>query len=166
MTDPGLPPVTAGAQPPPVAAELRVACVPSSSWYVRRLLQRDLRSVGAAPTAMGDVLLVASELVANAVLHGVAVDGGFDVTWTIRPAEALLAVADAGEELPAPAHPSAAEAGGRGLSIIDSLSVDWGVTPLGVGKVVWGRVPLAEEPDAGGAGGGGRHHLPETMQLS
>jgi serine/threonine-protein kinase RsbW len=90
---------------------------------------------------LGDVELIISELVANAVRHGRP-----DIVFRARldPFAVDIAVFDQGEELP-PSRPVAVSEksnSGRGLTIVDRLAHAWGVEPhtTGPGKTVWASV--------------------------
>lgn len=90
---------------------------------------------------LGDALLVVSELVTNAVVHG----GGM-VTVRLRPTASgvRIEVADsgAGEPEVREAPPEGElRAGGYGLLIVDALSDRWGVEREGTAKTVWAHVP-------------------------
>jgi anti-anti-sigma regulatory factor len=83
----------------------------------------------------GNAELVITELVVNAVVHGAA-------PVTARAAVLRrylhLAVADRSPALPRLVDPG--DAGGRGLMIVEALTVAWGATPRPGGKVVWGTL--------------------------
>ena len=89
------------------------------------------------PGVADDVMVVCSELLANALLHGalpirVALDRGFTGAVTI-------AVSDAGRSLPEIARDIADDAEGlRGLVVVDALAQAWDVQvhPHGGGKTV------------------------------
>jgi anti-sigma regulatory factor (Ser/Thr protein kinase) len=93
------------------------------------------------PDWLDDALTVVSELVSNAVRHGdgcptlwVDVDGGH-VTLTVVDRSARR-----------PRRREADETGGRGLTIVEAMSVDWGVDGAGDGKAVWARLPRHPGP--------------------
>lgn len=71
-----------------------------------------------------DVLLVISELVTNAVLHG---SGPVTVTLSSAPPDVIIAVTDRGRSDPSRRHPEAEDEQGRGLAIVDRLSTSWHV---------------------------------------
>ncbi|WP_218134878.1 ATP-binding protein [Amycolatopsis xylanica] len=79
-----------------------------------------------------DVVLVASELVTNAFLHG----GGTHLlrlsgtAWQVR-----VEVADATTR--PPRIRKSGSDGGWGLKLVENLSARWGFTPAEHGKVVW-----------------------------
>ncbi|WP_144121239.1 ATP-binding protein [Catellatospora sichuanensis] len=80
----------------------------------------------------GDALILACELVSNAVLHG----GGAVAIRLARIGEGLrIEVTDRSPQPPAP-RPAGVD-GGLGLCLVDGLSARWGVVPGRTGKVVW-----------------------------
>jgi serine/threonine-protein kinase RsbW len=89
-----------------------------------------------------DMIMVASELAANAVRHTASGRGGwFAVEIARHPACVRIAVADQG----APTGPrftsDPAEESGRGLRIVCALSARTGVTGSPQSRVVWAEVP-------------------------
>ena len=93
-----------------------------------------------------DAELLVSELVTNAVLHSHG-----DVTLTLAVADGMLevGVTDPGPRLPpqrslerSAAGPPWSAEGGRGLRLVDRLSVEWGVVTLARGKQVWFRLEV------------------------
>jgi anti-sigma regulatory factor (Ser/Thr protein kinase) len=116
---------------------------PTSAAIVRRSIADDLATQAIDPSSIDDVVLVASELVGNAVVHTAAnLDHELDVTWDISPDAVLVQVVDGSTDLPRPRSTSETQAGGRGLSIVASLALDWGVRRNRRGKQVWARVPI------------------------
>ncbi|MEQ4721545.1 ATP-binding protein [Nonomuraea sp. B19D2] len=79
-----------------------------------------------------DVLLVVSELVTNALVHG---DGPPSLRMRGSAAQVRVEVGDAGERLPEPREPGPAN--GWGLHVVSLLSTGWGISPRSGGKVVW-----------------------------
>ncbi|MFR0354972.1 ATP-binding protein [Streptomyces sediminimaris] len=96
-----------------------------------------------------DALVVVSELVANAVLHGLRDDAGEGAESEVllrlkrRAAHLMCAVTDRSETLPSPARGGASlDEGGRGLIIVEGLSRHWGWTRcVPTGKTVWAMLP-------------------------
>jgi anti-sigma regulatory factor (Ser/Thr protein kinase) len=89
--------------------------------------------VGAS--ASGDAVLIISELVTNALRHGL---GEIVARSALTDGGVLyLSVTDSGQELPEllPVDPS--RVGGVGLQIVDRLSSQWGISPFPGGKTVW-----------------------------
>jgi anti-sigma regulatory factor (Ser/Thr protein kinase) len=117
--------------------------------------RRALAPVVEPDAFAGDVNLVASELVSNAVRH--TDDGGRLEAWDGDPFR--VEVRDTSTDLPRTGPETIT--GGRGLRIVDTLSSRWGAEPLDDGKVVWaeferpdrvkrdsGEPPITEETEA------------------
>ncbi|MFJ9784768.1 ATP-binding protein [Amycolatopsis sp. NPDC101161] len=88
-----------------------------------------------------DALIVVGELLENAFVHG----GGprqLRIHRTHDPCELTVAVADIGTGEPKLRVPD--HGGGRGLLLVDQLSLDWGVSHHDDGKLVWARVGCEE----------------------
>jgi len=82
-----------------------------------------------------DVQLVASELAANAVQHART---PFKVILERANESVLLSVQDGSPSPPAYLAADRLDTAGRGVSIVDLVSHDWGVTDgPGEGKSVW-----------------------------
>jgi anti-sigma regulatory factor (Ser/Thr protein kinase) len=114
----------------------------TSAALVRHELSADLALRGIDPDSIDMVVLVASELVGNAVRHTPTADGGLVVDWTIDGGGVTVQVADPSPAAPAPRDPADTEPGGRGLRIVQALADDWGVRPTDGGKRVWAHVPV------------------------
>jgi KaiC/GvpD/RAD55 family RecA-like ATPase len=81
-----------------------------------------------------DAVLVASELATNAVVHSRT---AFTI-WLRRDGNRVrVAVRDGNDAEPALGDPSELALGGRGLSLVASVSDDWGCEPVRSGKTVW-----------------------------
>jgi anti-sigma regulatory factor (Ser/Thr protein kinase) len=116
------------------------------------LTRRHIRSLtaGVESGVVEDALLLATELVTNAVRFGrapVVLTVGLDATrlW--------VSVTDNNPVLPPPApsaHAPVQQVGGRGLAIIAALASRWGAarTPDGSGKSVWFQLELVHEVGA------------------
>jgi anti-sigma regulatory factor (Ser/Thr protein kinase) len=92
-------------------------------------------TLGTAPALVEVALVLVSELVTNAVLHGRS-----------NPRLAVLAraggglfvgVGDDNSRYPVMQDEDQQALGGRGLRLLDSLATRWGVRPEPPGKVVW-----------------------------
>jgi anti-sigma regulatory factor (Ser/Thr protein kinase) len=121
-----------------LALPLNTESVPAARRFVRdRILDGD--TVADLDTAS----LLVTELVTNAVLHAVA-------PMTLRvevSADVVRIEVRDGSQLPPRVHAfSAMAATGRGLRLLESLAVRWGVRPEpDGGKVVWFEVGASAE---------------------
>ena len=86
-----------------------------------------------------DAVLVISELVTNALLHG---QGRPVVRAGLAPGWLELSVTDSGPELPELLARDPERVGGIGLVIVDQLSQAWGVASFPGGKTVWATLVL------------------------
>ena len=114
----------------------------ASAAFVRRQLACDLGYYDLPEDAIDDVLLVASELLGNAVRHTAATPHGtIDVSWDVDASGVRVCVADASDEPPVVRAGGLDEPGGRGLQIVAAVSDEWGVERDEHGKRVWAHVP-------------------------
>ncbi|WP_077801118.1 ATP-binding protein [Streptomyces sp. JHA26] len=129
----------------------------------RRRTARLVAEWGQAGLA-GDVALVVSELMTNALLHGSLRGRLIRVRVTLGHRTLRVEVSDPrGERLPRPRPVADAEGQfGRGLLLVGALASRWGWEPRSVGKTVYaewdtppGRpdFPYAERVDPRGSGG-------------
>lgn len=124
---------------------LRLAPDASAVATARRYVAEQLRTAGLEDT-VADAQLAVSELVANAVIHART-----PVTVRVEtvPSGARVFVHDESAALPSPAALGASAMSGRGLVLVDAVSVRWGVEPEPGGKTVWFDVdPDHAAPDA------------------
>jgi len=81
------------------------------------------------------VLLLASELVTNAVRHAAT---PFEIVVDVQDGAVRVAVIDGDQEhTPEIRHPSPEDTNGRGLLLVDQLSEVWGSDRVSRGKSVW-----------------------------
>jgi anti-sigma regulatory factor (Ser/Thr protein kinase) len=109
----------------------------------REWMLRFLRRHGQPTALCNDAELIVSELVTNALRHGLG-----DVVTRGSLAEAgclQLSVTDSGPELPRlqPLDPD--RIGGVGLRIVDELASSWGVAPFPGGKTVWATIEIGPD---------------------
>jgi anti-sigma regulatory factor (Ser/Thr protein kinase) len=88
-------------------------------------------------------MLVLSELVTNAIVHGsspirlvVDIDDQLEIS---------LAVSDTAVSLPVADVPAAGQIGGWGMELVDRVSLSWGILPPpdeAAGKIVWAHLEL------------------------
>lgn len=116
---------------------------PASAAVVRNEIAADLTTHSLTQDSVDDVLLVASELVGNAVVHAEPVaDDSLDVGWDVEDGVVTVRVNDGSDEQPRRKDVSASALGGRGLAIVAAIAADWGVQSAAGGKQVWARVPV------------------------
>ena len=117
---------------------------PTSASAVRRELAQDLVLHGLDEDSVDAVTLVTSELLGNAIRHsGISDDAELDVAWTIGRDEVMVTVEDPSPEPPMPRTAAPEEPSGRGLTIIEALTLAWGYDPTPTGKRVWARVRVS-----------------------
>lgn len=122
-----------------VEYHLPIEASPTAVRQVRQAVARTLEGWGVHER-IDDVQLVVSELVTNAIRHGI---GPIEVGVACKEGRLRLEVIDADpDHVPAPADANDLDAGGRGLTIIEALSFTWGVEPRGDKKVVWAEIPF------------------------
>ena len=100
-----------------------------------RAFAREAATRGRAAVHVDDLALVVSELVTNAVLHGL---GDVTLELTVEPeAGVRVEVSDDAPVSPPPAEYRPDAESGRGLLMVSRLASRWGMRPEGPGKVVW-----------------------------
>jgi anti-sigma regulatory factor (Ser/Thr protein kinase) len=113
--------------------DLQLAPVPSSVRIGRRFAARALTDWEVPPEQIEDAVLIVSELVTNAIVHGSP-----PVRLRLRrtAAAVTIEVEDGGGERPRRRWAGTEAHGGRGLAIVATLSGAWAVQPHGGGKCV------------------------------
>lgn len=91
----------------------------------RRLVRKRLDHI-VAPCTLDDVLLIVSELVTNAVLHGGHGDVEMQIAFDGCSVTGSVCDEGPGFERRAPA-PRAGRIGGRGLALVEQVADGWGV---------------------------------------
>ena len=114
----------------------------TSAAVVRHSIADDLAGNGVTRDSIDDVVLVASELVGNAVVHTGVREEQLAVSWEIEPVTVVVRVTDASPTMPRPSSADPNRPGGRGLAIVAAIASDWGVQCSRQGKQVWARVPV------------------------
>jgi hypothetical protein len=97
-----------------------------------------------------DLTLVVSELVTNALRHGLGAGAhamGVGVALYGTTSRVMCVVSDPSDEVPVRVTPDHTHDSGRGLQIVEALSMYWGWTPRErdgdpAGKSVWAVFPL------------------------
>ncbi|MFH9570235.1 ATP-binding protein [Streptomyces sp. NPDC017230] len=134
-----------GAPPEPVSHEDLLDYTPTQrSVPISRRRAARLVAEWGQPGLAGDVALVVSELMTNALLHGSIRGRLIRVRVTLGHRTLRVEVSDPrGERLPSPRPGGAAdEQFGRGLLLIGALTERWGWEPRTVGKTVYAEWDL------------------------
>ncbi|MFC8428543.1 ATP-binding protein [Streptomyces sp. NPDC057253] len=122
-------------------------CAPESAAKARRLVAAALSLWGIAEQAEAGVL-VASELVANAITHSSCRRFRIRVS---RPGNRTvkIIVSDTSRKIPSPSEAGPDSESGRGLHLVALMSTKWGYELKGWGKIVWAELELPEQSDSG-----------------
>jgi anti-sigma regulatory factor (Ser/Thr protein kinase) len=134
----------------------------SSVGVARRRLIGDLTEAGVYEGTACDAGLVISELISNALRHATPLPGQtVKVAWHLRQDSVEVCVSDGGgQTMPMVNQPSNWSVGGRGLGIVDRLSLRWGVC-VGIAEqdgpvesvpgetTVWAELPVRYGSSAG-----------------
>lgn len=112
---------------------------PASVAVARQRVAADLSAAGIFEAAVGDAVLVVSELLSNAIRHARPLPGAnIQVAWALGDDAIEVAVSDGGAATtPARAHASVSALGGRGLDIVEYLACRWGIRSDDSGQTVW-----------------------------
>ena len=125
--------------------------VPESAKTARDFTAATLHNWHLDPL-ISDAVLIASELVTNAIDHGSpqrqpgtrpGPAAAVELTWSYQVSRLICVITDRAAEPPvtAPADPDAES--GHGLQIVGALAAAWGWTMLGTGeKAVWAALHL------------------------
>lgn len=106
-------------------------------------------TAGAVQVDADDAALVATELVTNALLHTRSDSLGADLAFTTTSVGGLrVCVFDAGGPATGPSLSSATPGAksGRGLSIVQKIATEWGVSGDESGRIVWARLTADDSP--------------------
>ena len=114
-----------------------------SAARARGALAADLRRRGLPAPLIEDAVLVLSEILSNALRHARPLpdSDAVQLCWSVGSSGIEIEVSDGGS----PTRPRTVDArrsatGGRGLDIVEALSVDWGVAEQEARTTVWARL--------------------------
>jgi anti-sigma regulatory factor (Ser/Thr protein kinase) len=126
----------------PIVTRLKVPAQPSSAAVIRQRISADLSRAGVPESVVDDAVLVATELLSNALRHARALeDDHLDVSWAVEHGAVSITVTDGGgRNQPHVRHPGPADTNGRGLSIVETLADEWGVDEGDSTATVWARL--------------------------
>ncbi|MGW2930576.1 ATP-binding protein [Streptomyces sp. NPDC001156] len=119
-----------------------VLALPAAVGVARSNVRALLARWGTGHRTVDNAVLVTSELVTNAVMHG----AGERIVCRLRTDGHRLHIEvqdeNRGGTLPALRSPHPDDQSGRGLVLVDALSSDWWArdAPLGSGRVVWAEL--------------------------
>ncbi|MGO8959383.1 MAG: ATP-binding protein [Streptosporangiaceae bacterium] len=123
---------------------------PASVAVARQRLAADLMSAGIYAGAIGDAVLVVSELLSNAIRHARPLPGAnVQVAWAVDHGAVEVAVSDGGAPTrPRQTQPTVSSLGGRGLDIVEYLARTWGIRSDDAGLTVWAilAAPANQKP--------------------
>ena len=112
---------------------------PDQVSQVRRLVGQHARTT----PVVADVVLIASELVSNAVLHSRSRNAEFTVACEVSAQYVWIAV----EDLGGPWRPPEPDGCHYGLAVVAALAARWGVEATAGGRVAWARVEFGSAGD-------------------
>lgn len=130
---------------------------PQGAAAARRLLSAVLGKAGCAGELVDRVVLVGSELVTNALVHGA---GPPKLRLSVLPDSARIEVYDNAPALPSRSRQDGTLPSGRGMLIVEQSANSWGTEPAESGKWVWAEfsaVERREPPDLAHSAPAARH---------
>ena len=129
--------MTEGPAATSVPHHLVLAPDPRGVSDARRFVRACAQAAGLSDEALDVVVLLTSEAVTNAFIHG---RSEARLTVTARHGAVRVEVGDDTRRSLQPLQPPPDALSGRGLAILDTLASAWGVSDDAYGKVVWFEV--------------------------
>lgn len=138
-------PISSGCAYPVPSTYLFTTWIEDSA-YARRVVRHAFE--GISPWVVATAQLLASELVANAIVHG---SGSPALALDLREDCIHVEVhdADPAPDVVRPVNLGRSSPHGRGLAIVDALASSWGVRVHDHGKAVWFKLDLSVEAATG-----------------
>ncbi|WP_374203127.1 ATP-binding protein [Streptomyces sp. ST2-7A] len=122
---------------------------PRSVPLARHQVQVALREWRCDQNDADCIVLVTSELVTNAILHGSSTERPVEVCLTLAEGSCLLEVSDSSPRGAGMRTPADTNEHGRGLLLVSQLATRNGTTFRGhIGKTVWAQMPATSCQDA------------------
>ncbi|MEV4555704.1 ATP-binding protein [Kitasatospora sp. NPDC049285] len=117
---------------------------------LRARVRGELLKWGYSEVVIDDAEVVVAELASNAVIHGSSgPDGDFEVFLAAGAAGLEVAVGDASSKLPARIEAAEDNDHGRGLVLVQALSLEWkSILSPGGGKRIWALIAAESLPGA------------------
>jgi anti-sigma regulatory factor (Ser/Thr protein kinase) len=108
-------------------------CAPASAGAARRFVRSACTGL-VNDEVVETAVLLTSELVTNSVVHGRSA-----VTVAVSAPDEVLrvAVTDHDSQWPTLEPAEQVKERGRGMALVEAISIAWGVMPVGEGKTVW-----------------------------
>ena len=122
--------------------EAHAEAVPRARRFARSTLSR-----WGLDRAAYDTELVSCELVTNAITASAALPSRASVGLLLAacPGRLMVMVRDGSSAEPVRRHDGADEVTGRGLGIVEALTIGWGWVPDAHGKIVWALLDLDDQ---------------------
>jgi PAS domain S-box-containing protein len=136
-----VPPADGGAAA--ASAAMAIAAEAQTVGEARAFVAAALESRGTDRTVVQRAVLLTSELVTNAVVHG---RPPIQLRLRHTARHAVIEVYDGTAVLPRKLRPTPDDEHGRGLQLVASLAERWGTRPLAHGKSVWCMLALTPGP--------------------
>jgi Histidine kinase-like ATPase domain len=161
----------AGPGPAPAHGQARVLLDPGpeSARSAREFTVATLRGWNLENLAE-EAVIIATELVTNAIKHGAVVgDGHVELAWQRDAARVICIVVDGSARPPVLAAADLSAESGRGLLVVQALASSWGWMMVGASqKAVWAAMQSATGVGSltsrvtRGAGGNGDNPIPRA----
>lgn len=120
--------------PAALIEEVVLAADPRAVREARRLTARLCELAGLVGDVVDTAVLLTSEVVTNAVIHG---RSEARLVVSVRPSEVLVEVGDDNSRRPVMQPQDEDALDGRGVGLLQVAASEWGVREAPVGKVVW-----------------------------
>jgi PAS domain S-box-containing protein len=121
-------------EPPVAAAAVDLPAEPAAVGTGRRFVVARLAEWGCSDELAETARLLVSEVLTNAVRHGI---GPINLRLRRSARELTVEIADRAAGLPHQRLAEEADESGRGLQLVEALTVCWGTRPTEEGKSVW-----------------------------